>query len=82
MPRSKPSNFLDELLKRERKDTIYLSKKIVNDRLKVAQNLYNKNFLAHYGCVNAIEFLNGGQFLASGKSSIVLFICRIQCFML
>lgn len=67
MPRSKPSSFLNELLKREYKDnTTRLSKKIFNDRLKFAQNLYNKNFLAHYGCVNAIEFLNGGQFLASG----------------
>lgn len=69
MPRSKPSSFLDELFKREYKDnTIKFSKKIVSDRLKFAQNLYNKNFLAHYGCVNAIEFLNGGQFLASGKN--------------
>ncbi|XP_075223771.1 DDB1- and CUL4-associated factor 5 [Lycorma delicatula] len=78
MPRSKPSNFLDELLKREYKDKIYLSKKIVNDRLKVAQNLYNKNFLAHYGCVNAIEFLNGGQFLASGGDDRRVLLWNVQ----
>ena len=29
--------------------------------------LYQKDLLAHFGCVNAVEFSNDGQFLASGN---------------
>ncbi|XP_030369657.1 DDB1- and CUL4-associated factor 5 [Scaptodrosophila lebanonensis] len=39
---------------------------IFRQRLHVAQNLYQRNMTAHYGCVNALEFSNGGQYLASG----------------
>lgn len=35
-------------------------------RLSVARNLYRKDLLAHYGCVNAIEFSSEGELLISG----------------
>lgn len=32
-----------------------------------AKNLYQKDLVAHYGCVNAIEFSDEGDLLFSGK---------------
>lgn len=32
----------------------------------MAKNLYRKDLFSHFGCVNAIEFSNDGQWLASG----------------
>lgn len=41
-------------------------------RLRGCRNLYKKDLLGHFGCVNAIEFSNnGGQWLVSGKSTPV-----------
>lgn len=39
-------------------------------RLRGCRNLYKKDLLGHFGCVNAIEFSNnGGQWLVSGKAT-------------
>lgn len=35
-------------------------------RLKTAKSLYRRDFVCHYGCVNAIEFSSNGEFLVSG----------------
>ncbi|KAH8267336.1 hypothetical protein KR018_011365 [Drosophila ironensis] len=43
-----------------------LASTIFRQRLSTAQNLYQRNLIGHYGCVNALEFSQGGQFLASG----------------
>ncbi|XP_034663004.1 DDB1- and CUL4-associated factor 5 [Drosophila subobscura] len=43
-----------------------LSAGIFRQRFSAAENLYQRNLTGHYGCVNALEFSNGGQFLASG----------------
>jgi DDB1- and CUL4-associated factor 5 len=37
-------------------------------RLDVAKNLYKKDLVSHFGCVNAIEFDKTGQYLISGES--------------
>lgn len=40
-------------------------------RLRGCRNLYKKDLLGHFGCVNAIEFSNnGGQWLVSGKANV------------
>ncbi|ALC46585.1 CG42233 [Drosophila busckii] len=39
---------------------------IFRQRLHAAENLYHRNLDGHFGCVNALEFSHGGQFLASG----------------
>nr|ACT88140.1 IP05413p [Drosophila melanogaster] len=44
----------------------HLPSAIFRERLSAAQNLYQRNLTGHYGCVNALEFSSGGQFLASG----------------
>lgn len=42
-------------------------------RLRGCRNLYKKDLLGHFGCVNAIEFSNnGGQWLVSGKANAPL----------
>lgn len=61
-----PSNPIGYICKREYTDTTFLSRKILSERLKASKSLYSKNLLAHYGCVNAIEFSSGGELLASG----------------
>lgn len=41
-------------------------------RLRGCRNLYKKDLLGHFGCVNAIEFSNnGGQWLVSGKATLL-----------
>lgn len=40
---------------------------LFRERLASARNLYRKNLVAHYGCVNAIEFSRVGDLLISGK---------------
>lgn len=40
---------------------------LYRERYRIAKNLYKTDLRAHYGCVNAIEFSNGGKYLASGK---------------
>lgn len=44
----------------------HLPAAIFRQRLGAAENLYQRNLTGHYGCVNALEFSQGGQFLASG----------------
>ncbi|KAL9850622.1 DDB1- and CUL4-associated factor 5-like [Geothlypis trichas] len=42
-------------------------------RLRGCRNLYKKDLLGHFGCVNAIEFSNnGGQWLVSGKANALV----------
>lgn len=38
-------------------------------RMANARNLFRKDLLSHYGCVNAIEFSNEGELLISGNSN-------------
>ncbi|XP_039283039.1 DDB1- and CUL4-associated factor 5 [Nilaparvata lugens] len=74
-----PSTFIDNLLKREYRDDYYkLNAKIVNDRFRNAKNFFNKDLISHYGCVNAVEFLNGGQFLVSGGDDQRVLLWNVQ----
>lgn len=47
-----------------------IKNKLFSERLNIAKNLYRKDLLAHYGCVNAIEFSENGEFLISGKGEL------------
>lgn len=41
--------------------------RIISDLLnRKTEIFYRKDLVAHYGCVNAVEFSNNGQFLVSG----------------
>uniref|UniRef100_A0A1B6L8U1 Uncharacterized protein n=1 Tax=Graphocephala atropunctata TaxID=36148 RepID=A0A1B6L8U1_9HEMI len=59
-------NTVGYLNSREYSDSSYTSKQILSSRLNTAKSLYSKNLLGHFGCVNAIEFSNSGELLASG----------------
>lgn len=39
-----------------------------NKRLNAAKNLYRRELVCHFGCVNAIEFSSNGELLVSGMS--------------
>jgi WD repeat-containing protein 22 len=67
MARPSPANPLGYLVKRQYNDRLRINKQLLRERLYTARNLYRKDLLAHYGCVNAIEFSNKGELLASGE---------------
>ena len=68
MARPSPANPLGYLVKRQYNDRLSINKKLLRERLYSARNLYRKDLRAHYGCVNAIEFSNKGELLASGEN--------------
>jgi hypothetical protein len=63
-----PANPLGYLVKRQYNERLHIHKQLLRERLYSARNLYRKDLLAHYGCVNAIEFSNKGELLASGEN--------------
>lgn len=60
-------NPLRYIIQRQYKDDIIIKNKLFSERFAKARNLYRKDLLAHYGCVNAIEFSEDGEYLISGK---------------
>ena len=68
MAQPKSINVLAHLQKRQSGDNIeHFHRTLFNDRLKIARNLYKKDLVSHYGCVNAIEFSKEGELLVSGE---------------
>lgn len=62
------ANPIGHLLNRQIGNNIYYFRRnLFRERLASARNLYRKNLVSHYGCVNAIEFSNSGDLLVSGK---------------
>ena len=62
------ANPIGHLLNRQIGNNIYYFRRnLFRERLASARNLYRKNLVAHYGCVNAIEFSSSGDLLVSGK---------------
>ncbi|KAG5882587.1 hypothetical protein JTB14_030136 [Gonioctena quinquepunctata] len=59
-------NPLNFIVTRQYRDNISIKNKLFSARLAKAKSLYRKDLLAHYGCVNAIEFSLNGEFLVSG----------------
>ena len=45
---------------------------LLRGRFDSAQDLYRKDLYSHYGCVNAIEFSDDGQWLVSGLNSFYI----------
>ncbi|KAJ8941914.1 hypothetical protein NQ318_013247 [Aromia moschata] len=64
----KPSllNPLGYIIQRQYRDNVIIKNKLFSERFSKAKNLYRKDLLAHYGCVNAIEFSEEGELLVSG----------------
>lgn len=74
-------NPLRYIIQRQYKDTI-IKNKLFSERFAKAKNLYRKDLLAHYGCVNAIEFSEDGEFLISGEVYSYFFIINYKGFYL
>ncbi|KAF8770636.1 DDB1- and CUL4-associated factor 5 like protein [Argiope bruennichi] len=51
---------------------------MINRRLDFSKCLYSKDLFAHYGCVNAIEFSNNGEWLVSGGDDKRILIWNID----
>jgi len=58
---------LSYVLARQIDDKIDYCRNLINARFDNSENLYRKDLLSHYGCVNAIEFSNQGDLLVSGE---------------
>lgn len=50
-------------------NVLHFRQNLFRERLANAKNLYRKDLIAHYGCVNAIEFSSVGDLLISGIAS-------------
>jgi len=59
---------LSYVLARQIDDKVDYCRGLINARFDNSENLYRKDLLSHYGCVNAIEFSNQGDLLVSGES--------------
>lgn len=65
---ARPSNYnpLHCFLSRQIDDRFNYCKELINARFSNSENLYRKDLMSHYGCVNAIEFSKEGHLLVSG----------------
>lgn len=72
---ARPSNYnpLSYFVARQTDDKVDYCKRLVNARFESSENLFRKDLLSHYGCVNAIEFSNQGDLLVSGKKLTNMF---------
>lgn len=78
MARPSPSCPLRYVLNRQYDERINVQRRLLKERLNKATNLYRKDLLAHYGCVNAIEFSNSGKFLVSGGDDRRVLIWNVE----
>lgn len=60
------ANPLPYLTKREYGLLPNLKTQLFENRLNAAKNLYRRDLMCHFGCVNAIEFSSNGELLVSG----------------
>lgn len=65
---------LSYVLARQIDDKVNYCRSLVDARFENSENLYRKDLLSHYGCVNAIEFSNQGDLLVSGKTFDLIYL--------
>lgn len=65
------NNLVDSIIRRQSgslpSDNFNFQTRLFKNRLGIARNLYKKDLVNHYGCVNAIEFSEDGNWLVSGE---------------
>lgn len=60
-------NPVRHLIQRQLGNTVLgFRERLYRERLAGARNLFRRDLVAHYGCVNAIEFSDEGEWLVSG----------------
>jgi len=62
----KGRSVLEFLWRREQGSALRLQERFLRDRWRNAGEIYKKDLLAHYGCVNALEFSQDGDLMVSG----------------
>jgi hypothetical protein len=70
-------NTISYVIDRQYDDRCHLNKSYTRNKLRSARSFYRKDLLAHYGCVNAIEFSHDGKQLVSGKVIVLFFVLFI-----
>lgn len=71
-PSPKGPNPLAHLIDRQIGNNVdNFRKNLFKERLNIAKNLYRKDLISHFGCVNAIEFSNEGELLISGNVFLI-----------
>lgn len=78
MARSSVSNPLSYVVARQIDDKIDHCKRLINARFGSSENLFRKDLLSHYGCVNAIEFSSQGDLLISGGDDRRVLLWRVE----
>lgn len=74
-------NIIDSIIRRQTGEVLpsdYFTSRIFKNRLGISRNLYKKDLLNHYGCVNAIEFSEDGNWLVSGEFMRVQVMVKSQ----
>lgn len=67
-PPQKGPNLVPHLLRRQSGDQVLgFRRRLCRERLGMATSLYKRDLVAHFGCVNAIEFSGDGELLVSGE---------------
>ena len=78
MARPSVSNPLSCLVARQIDDKVDHCKRLVNSRFNTSENLFRRDLLSHYGCVNAIEFSNQGDLLVSGGDDRRVLLWKVE----
>ncbi|KAL7016125.1 hypothetical protein ACKWTF_009929 [Chironomus riparius] len=62
------NNILRNVIQRENglSSSCSFQSKLFADRLSISKNLFKRDLVSHYGCINAIEFSREGNWLISG----------------
>lgn len=78
-PSPRGPNPLAHLSARQSGDNIInFRTNLYRERMNIAKNLYRKDLVSHFGCVNAIEFSSEGELLISGEIRLPnAFMCII-----
>ncbi|XP_063977843.1 DDB1- and CUL4-associated factor 5 [Diachasmimorpha longicaudata] len=76
--RTSYSNPIGCFLSRQIDDKVNYCKRLVDERLDKSKNLFRKDLLSHYGCVNAIEFLKDGDLIVSGGDDRRVLVWKVQ----
>ncbi|XP_020284071.1 DDB1- and CUL4-associated factor 5 isoform X2 [Pseudomyrmex gracilis] len=72
------SNALSYVLARQIDDKVDYCRRLISTRFENSENLFKKDLLSHYGCVNAIEFSNQGDLLVSGGDDRRVLLWRVE----
>ncbi|KAH7933891.1 hypothetical protein HPB49_018941 [Dermacentor silvarum] len=71
-------SILDYASRRQYDADLRFRSALIRDRLVFGPDLFRKDLYAHYGCVNAIEFSNDGDWLVSGGDDQRVLLWNVQ----